>query len=164
MPNHPPSISDAIRSLSASVVALGRTRLELFGIELSEQKENAVRIGVLAAIGLLCLAMAAAVFTAFIAVLFWETDYRELAVGLLAAAWLLAGVLCLLTVSRRLKNAKHPFSLTLAELERDLDVLTSPLADPDATALQRHRVRTSTTSTTVGASGTYNPIDPGNPT
>lgn len=164
MPNHPPSISDAIRSLSASVVALGRTRLELFGIELSEQKENAVRIGVLAAIGLLCLAMAAAVFTAFIAVLFWETDYRELAVGLLAAAWLLAGVLCLLTVSRRLKDAKHPFSLTLAELERDLDVLTSPLADPDATALQRHRVRTSTTNTTVGASGTYNPIDPGNPT
>nr|MBF0685735.1 phage holin family protein [Pseudomonas sp.] len=67
MPNQPPSLSHAIRSLSASVVALGRTRLELFGIELSEQKENAVRIGVLAAIGLLCLAMAAAVFTAFIA-------------------------------------------------------------------------------------------------
>jgi uncharacterized membrane protein YqjE len=164
MPNHPPSLSDAIRSLSASVVALGRTRLELFGIELSEQKENAVRIGVLAAIGLLCLAMAAAVFTAFIAVLFWETDYRELAVGLLAAAWLLAGVLCLLTVSRRLKDAKHPFSLTLAELERDLDVLTSPLADPDSTVLQRHRVRTSTATTTTGASGTYNPTDPGNPT
>jgi len=162
MPNHPPSISDAIRSLSASVVALGRTRLELFGIELSEQKENAVRIGVLAAIGLLCLTMAAAVFTAFIAVLFWETDYRELAVGLLAAAWLVAGVLCLLTVSRRMKNAKHPFSLTLAELERDLEVLTSPLSDPDATAMERHRVRTSTTAT--GASGTYNPIDPGNPT
>ncbi len=159
MANPSPSISEAIRLLSASVVALGRTRLELFGIEFAEQKENAVRISVLAAVGLLCLTMAAAVFTAFVAVLFWDTSHRLLAVGLLGVGWLLAGVLCLLSVSRSFKRAKHPFSLTLAELERDVEVLSSPLADPAAMPPSRYNVRTGT-----AASGVYNPNDPRNPT
>lgn len=158
MPNHPPpSISHALRSLSASIVALGRTRLELFGIEFAEQKENAVRIGVLAAVGLLCLAMAAAVLTAFVAVIFWETEYRLHAVGLLGLGWLLAGVFCLLSVSRSFRRARHPFSLTLAELERDLDILNSPLADPKAGFPARSAAPGS------AAAGAYNPHDPGNP-
>ncbi len=135
-----PTITAALRSLSASVVAVGRTRLELFGIEFAEQKSNAMRAGILAAVGLLCLAMAAAVFTAFIAVLFWDTEHRLLVVGLLALAWLLGGLVCLWMVMRSVQNAKHPFSLTLAELERDYEVLTSPLADPDSTVAERRAV------------------------
>lgn len=118
-----------------------------------------VRAGVLAAVGLLCLAMAAAVFTAFIAVAFWDTPYRLLAVGLVGLAWLLGGLVCLWRVSRNLKEARNPFALTLAELERDYEVLTSPLADPDATPAARRAVRTRS----AGASGAYNPSDPGNP-
>ena len=159
MANQSPSIPEAIRELSASVVALGRTRLELFGIEFAEQKENAVRVSVLAAIGLACLAMAAAVFTAFVAVVFWETSYRLLAVGLLGLGWLLAGVLCLWSVSRSFKRAKHPFQLTLAELERDAEVLSSPLSDPHAVPPSRYNARMG-----AAASGAYNPSDPGNPT
>lgn len=135
-----PTISAALRSLSASVLAVGRTRLELFGIEFAEQKSNAMRAGILAAVGLLCLAMAAAVFTAFIAVIFWDTEHRLLVVGLLGLAWLLGGIVCLAMVMRSLRQAQHPFSLTLAELERDYDVLTSPLADPDSTRAERQAV------------------------
>lgn len=140
MAQQPPTISAALRSLSASVLAVGRTRLELFGIEFAEQKSNAMRAGILAAVGVLCLAMAAAVFTAFIAVIFWDTEHRLLVVGLLGLAWLLGGVICLLMVMRSARRAKHPFSLTLAELERDYDVLTSPLADPDSTRAERQAV------------------------
>jgi len=156
-----PSIPDALRALFASVVALGRTRLELFGIEFAEQKANALRISVLAAIGLVCLAMAAMVFTAFVAVMFWDTEYRLLAVGLTGLVWLLAGVFCLVAASRHVKHAKHPFAMTLAELERDYDVLTSPMADPSAAPVQRQGVRTSTSPDPAPAA--VNPVDPGNP-
>lgn len=159
MRSRPQSISESLRELVASVVAIGRTRVELFSIEFAEQKENVVRAGVLAAVGLLCLAMAAAVFTAFIIVAFWDTPYRLLAVGLVGLAWLLGGLVCLWRVVRNLREAKHPFVLTLAELERDYEVLTSPLADPDATPAAKRAVRTRS----AGASGAYNPADPGNP-
>ena len=132
MTNPSPSIPDAIRALSASLLQLGRTRLELFGIEFAEQKENAVRAGVLAAVGLLCLAMAAAVFSAFVIVVFWDSPYRLLAVGLLGLAWLLAGLLCLWLVMRNLRRAQRPFALTLAELERDLQALASRADAGDA--------------------------------
>lgn len=159
MRNRSQSLTEILRDLTASVVAIGRTRVELFSIEFAEQKENMVRAGILAAVGLLCLAMAAAVFTAFIAVAFWDTPYRLWAVGLLGLAWLLGGLLCLWRVASNLRQAKHPFALTLAELERDYEVLTSPMADPDATPAARRAVRTRA----AGASGAYNPSDPGSP-
>lgn len=153
-----PSVSEALRALVATMVATGKTRLELFGIELAEQKSNAVKMGVGAAVGLLCLAMAAAVFTALIAAAFWYTDYRLLAIALLGVAWLLAGLLALYMVWRALQQAKHPFSMTLAELERDYDVLSSPLAEADSASQRRRRVQVR-----GGASGAYNPVDPGEP-
>lgn len=158
----PPSIATALRSLSASLVAVGRTRLELFGVEFSEQKANAMRAGILAAVGLLCIAMAAAVLTAFVAVIFWETEYRLLAVGLLGLAWLIAGGLCLWSVMRSVENVKHPFALTLAELERDYEVLTSPLADPNATTAEKRAVVTRNTAASTAPDA---PTDePGSPT
>src|SRR5690606_30582116 len=117
-------------------------RLELFSLEFAEQKSNALKAGILAAVGLLCLAMAAAVFSAFVIVMFWETEHRLLAVGLVGLAWLIAGGICLYLVQRNVNRAKHPFELTLAELERDYEVLTSPLADPDATPAERRAVAT----------------------
>lgn len=159
MTHKPPSLSEVIRSLTASVVTLGRTRLELFGIELAEQKENALRMGIMAALGMLCLVMAAFVLTAFVAVLFWDTDHRLLAVGLLGLGWLLLGLLCLLSVMRSVRRAKHPFSLTLAELERDAEALRSPLADPRAVSPSSYHAGAGR-----AASGAYNPTDPGNPT
>ncbi|GAA5233860.1 hypothetical protein FOZ76_06780 [Verticiella sediminum] len=142
MAYEPQSLISALRALAASVLAVGRTRLELFSLEFAEQKSNALKAGIFAAVGLLCLAMGAAVFTAFVAVLFWDTPHRVLVIGLLALAWVLAGAICLFMVQRSLKQAKSPFALTLAELERDYDVLTSPLADPDATATEKRAVVT----------------------
>ncbi len=152
-----PSIPEALRALFAAVVAAGRSRLELFGIELAEQKSNAIKMGIGAAAGLLCLAMAAAVFTALIAAAFWYTEYRLLAIALVGLAWLIAGLLCLYVVARAARKAQHPFALTLAELERDVEVLSSPLAEPTAPT------RRPTRPVRGGASGAYNPVDPGDP-
>lgn len=140
------SISESLRELAASLVAIGRTRLELFSIELDEQKDALVKAGILGAVALLCVVMAAAVFTAFIAVIFWDTPYRLLAVGLLGLAWLVAGLLCVWAMLRSLRSVRSPFAQTLAELERDYEVLTSPLADPDATQAERRAVRTRSAS------------------
>ncbi len=152
-----PSIPEALRALSAAIVATARTRLELFGIELAELKANAVRMGITAALGLLCVAMAAAVFTALIAAVFWDTEHRLLAIGLLGLAWLVAGLLCLWCVARTARRARHPFVLTIAELERDIEVLSSPLAEPQSGGRRSYAPARS------AASGAYNPVDPGDP-
>lgn len=109
-------------NLAATVgdlLAILRTRLEIFSAELNEEKSRAMLLVGMAMAGMLFLTLALLVFTLWIAALFWPTDYRYWALGGLALIYALAGLIILLMVRHRLTNDPPSFEVTIEELERD---------------------------------------------
>ena len=72
---------------------------------------------------LLFLTLAVLVFTVTVAVLFWPTEDRYLALGLLAAFYGIVGIGLLLAVRHALVYGAPPFAATLEELGRDAELL-----------------------------------------
>ena len=115
-------LQDALSRLSASVVALVRTRAEIAALDFDEAgKQTKSRVALLV-VGLLCLAVGALAATAFVIVCFWDTHRLE-AIGVVTIAYLLAGALSLWRFNVRQRTDPKPFAATLAELERDVEWL-----------------------------------------
>ena len=113
------TIRASLAATAGDVVAILRTRLEIFGAELSEEKSRAMVLVGMALAGMFFLALALLVFTLWIAVLFWPTEYRYWALAGLALIYALAGLVLLLVVRHRLMNDPPAFEVTVEELGRD---------------------------------------------
>jgi len=113
----------AVRSLAATLVAAGRTRFELFGIEFAEQKQWLSRLVLAVAVAAVCLGMTLLVATGWVIAAFWDTPHRLLAFGLVTLFWLLLGAFALWRAWNAFHTAPAPFEATLAELERDVQAL-----------------------------------------
>jgi len=110
------------QALLAGVLALARTRLELFGTELQEELTR-LFFTLIGAMAVLLLAALGVAFAAFGAVLSLAAENRALAAVAVAIAFL-AGAFAAAWSMRRLTGAKPPiFAASLAELERDRDAL-----------------------------------------
>ena len=101
-----------------------RTRIALFGIELSIETSR-----LLGLLGLFCATLvfgllAALVFSLWIVAFFWDTPHRMLSIGLLGGAYALASIVFLTILGQRLKNGTMPFQASLQELERDAHMFT----------------------------------------
>ncbi len=118
-----PTLAQAVRGLAATLVAAGRTRLELFSIELAEQKALAAQVLALTIAVGLALAMVLLVGTGWVLAVFWYTEYRLAAFGWVTLFWLVLGLLALWRVCVLVREASPPFELTLAELARDAQAL-----------------------------------------
>jgi uncharacterized membrane protein YqjE len=119
------TIRGALGGAAGDLVAMLRTRLEIFSLELAEEKS---RVMFLAGVGLaagLCLFLALLVFSLFIAALFWDTPYRLLAIGLTAAVYGVAAVVLARLLVHRLREDGVPFAVTVEELGRDAALFTS---------------------------------------
>ncbi len=119
-----PGLFASLRALLASTLDLARTRLELLGIELEEEKLRILSLlgyGV-AALLLLC---AGSVFLAiFLTVLFWD-GYRLLALGLFTTLFLVTGGVALALAVNHGRAGSRLFSTSLAEMEKDRVALGS---------------------------------------
>ena len=113
------SIGDVVSTLGCIL----RTRLELFSLEAAGQRVHLTRCLALVLVGGLLLTLALLVFTLTIALLFWQTDYRYWALGLLTAAYAISGACILLHVRKSFLEQPAPFSATLEELRQDLALL-----------------------------------------
>jgi len=113
------TIRASLAATAGDVVAMLRTRLEIFSAELSEEKSRAMVLVGMALAGMFFLALSLLVFTLWIAVLFWPTEYRYWALAGLAVIYALAGLVLLLVVRHRLMNDPPAFELTVEELGRD---------------------------------------------
>lgn len=113
------TIRSSLASTAGDLVAILRTRLEIFSAELSEEKSRAMMLVGMALAGMFFLALALLVFSLWIAALFWSTEYRYWALAGLALIYCLVGLILLLCVRHRLMNDPPPFELTVEELERD---------------------------------------------
>ena len=108
----------SLRGVLATLLATGRTRLELLQVELEEEKLRLAGIGVLAVAAVFFLALAILVLTFFVILLFWDT-HRVMATGLIALVYLIAGLCCALAARSRAKSKSTLFAASLAQLDAD---------------------------------------------
>lgn len=113
----------SVFGVASSVVGLLRTRLELLALEAADEKARLLKLLGMAFAALLFLTLAVLVFTVTVAVAFWPTEDRYLALGLLAGFYGLVGVILLAMVRHGLVYGAPPFAATLEELGRDAELL-----------------------------------------
>lgn len=125
------ALRHSVGELADTLMSAVRTRLELFALEASEQKTRLIKVLGMAFAALLFLTLALLVFSIAVALYFWPTEQRYLALSLLALLYGLVGLGLLLAVRRSLVFEPMPFAATLDELRRDV-ALFDRLRDPES--------------------------------
>lgn len=111
----------AFRKLLATLVASGRTRLELLTVELEEEKLRLVDLFASAFAALFVFALGIVLTIAFLAMAFWEQ--RLVVFGGAAGFMLLAGVILVWRIRRLTSKPSRLFRSSMAELDKDLAAL-----------------------------------------
>ena len=114
----PPGLAGSLSRLGRSALALLRTRLEILGTEIEEERIRFAALALAVAAIAFCLQMAVLLFVAFLVVLLWET-HRLASLGTFAAFFLVAGVVGILVLTRRLARRPKLFASSLGELMKD---------------------------------------------
>lgn len=111
-------VSGPVRRLAASLLALGRIRLELLAIEVQEEKDRIASLLVWAVVTAL-LAGFGLVFAALFAIVaLWDT-HRLAALGAAAALFIGLAVLGVLRMKRLAGRRSTLFQSSIAELRQD---------------------------------------------
>jgi uncharacterized membrane protein YqjE len=118
-------VLDSVRRMASSLLALIHTRVELFAVELQEEKLRAISF-----LGWLIVALALVVAgilmaIGLIGVFLWQsTGYIGVVALILVTLGSAAGLLWMLR--RRILRGPDPFSSSIAEIGKDLDILRPP--------------------------------------
>ena len=120
--NAGPGGSGPVHGLGSSVLGLLRTRLELFALELQEEKLRAARLLVWAAVVLALVVAAVLLLVGTLALFLWRAAGYAGLIGLTALV-LAAAVALYLAGRRRILGAPAPFSATAAEFHKDMECL-----------------------------------------
>ncbi len=113
---------DSLRRTSESLLALIRSRFELFAVELREEKLRLINLLLWLGIAMTLGAAGLLVGMGALAVWLWNSaGYAGLIVLALATLALAAGIL--LDVRRRIKRSPPPFAGTVAEFRKDSECL-----------------------------------------
>ena len=112
------SLFATLKSLSATLLAIGQTRLELLGNELEAQKLHVLRLLLMAQAMLFCAALAVLLLVALVALVWW--DQRVGVVAGFAALFVAAAVFLYRAVQRAMNTPEPAFGATLAELREDV--------------------------------------------
>lgn len=132
IPGHQSSLFSALKNLAATLLASGKTRLELLGNELEEEKLRLFRL-FLMALGLaFCLSASLLVFILFLTAAFWES--RVLILGVFCAVLLIASARLALGLKRAVQRPRRMFDASLSELEEDVRQLRAAMEQQDAPA------------------------------
>jgi uncharacterized membrane protein YqjE len=109
---------DTIRRMLDSALALVQNRLQLFAVELQEEKvrlfDLLLRLAAVAVLGLLALIAA----TATIVVWLWDTS-PTLVLAVITLIYAVAAALIWAGVRKRLRDGPTPFADTLGEFKKD---------------------------------------------
>lgn len=125
------ALRQSVGDLACTLLSIVRTRIELFSLEASEQKSRLIALLGMAFGALLFLTLALLVFSIAVALYFWPTDQRYVALGVLALIYGLVGAGLFLAIRRQLLFSPMPFAATVEELRRDL-ALAERLREPSS--------------------------------
>lgn len=119
----------ALKNSAATLLASGKTRLELLANEVEEEKLRAAQMLAMALGAAFCLSLGVLVLILLLTVLFWES--RAFVLGASSAVLLAIGFYCLAGFQRARQRPERMFAASIAELEEDLRQLKATL-DHDA--------------------------------
>jgi len=114
----PPGLVDSLSRLGRTALGVLRTRLEILGTEIEEERIRFARLALAVAAIAFCLQMAVLLFVIFLVVFFWDT-HRLVTLGAFAAFFLAAGVVGILVLKRRLARRPKMFASSLGEFLKD---------------------------------------------
>ncbi|SDY96545.1 phage holin family protein [Pseudomonas sp. NFIX28] len=110
------------RRLGAAFLGLLHSHVELFGIELQEQKARTVSLLLFAGLTLVFALLLLVGLSTMVLILFWDT-YRLAAIIGLCIFYALAALFCALRLKAAVFDESSPFHATLEELSNDRERL-----------------------------------------
>lgn len=119
------ALRQSVGELGATLISIVRTRLELISLEAAGQKSHLIRLAGLGFGALLFLTLAVLVFSIAVALYFWSSDYRYTALFVLALIYAILGLGLVVGLRHVLASEPAPFSATLEELQRDIELVES---------------------------------------
>jgi uncharacterized membrane protein YqjE len=119
----PNGLFSALRSIAATLLASGKTRLELLSDEIEAGKLRAVELLFATLAVFFCFSVGIVLAVALLVASFWEQRLAILAVCALAF-FALGGVL-LARMRRESRRSERIFAASVAEMEEDLRQLTA---------------------------------------
>ena len=108
----------ATRNSAATLLAIGRTRLELLGNDLKEEKLRAVRVLLLSQVLAFSLMVGTILAITLLVVVFW--DNRVLLLSSFTVISLASGGIAYAALRRALRTDHQPLAASVAELAEDL--------------------------------------------
>jgi len=114
---------ESLKALSASLVSIAHTRLELLSTDIAEEREHVISLLVMGLLALFCLGVGIVLLAILIAVAFWES-HRLMALGGLAGFFLAAGAGVAWLAMHKARTRPRLFAASLAELSKDRQHLT----------------------------------------
>ena len=113
-----PGLVDSLSRLGRTALGMLRTRLEILGTEIEEERIRFAQLALAVAAIAFCLQMAVLLFVVFLVVFLWDT-HRLATLGAFAAFFLAAGIVGVLVLKRRLARRPKMFASSLGELAKD---------------------------------------------
>jgi uncharacterized membrane protein YqjE len=118
----PPGLLGSLARFGRTAIGLLRTRLEILGTELEEERIRFAQLALAVFAIAFCVQMAVLLFVLLMVVLLWES-HRLVTLGVFAAGFLVAGIGLVLLLRHRLQTRPKMFAATLGELGKDEDRL-----------------------------------------
>lgn len=115
----------ALKGIAATLLASGKTRLELLGNEIEEEKLRAMQLLLMAQGMVFCFGVGVILAVALISSLFW--DNRLLVLGVFALLFLVAGGFFYSRFKNATQRPDRAFAASLAELQEDLRQLKAAM-------------------------------------
>src|SRR5204863_9503319 len=82
---------ESLKELGRTAVDIVHTRFDLLVTEIAEEQGRIAELLLYAALALLCVFLAVVIVAVFVVASLWDTEYRVLATGIIAAAPLVSG-------------------------------------------------------------------------
>ncbi len=120
--DHDSGWTAAARRVAANTVGAVQNRLELFALEVREEKNQAVNVLIWVCVTVLCGLMALVAFTAMV-ILFVPEDKRAWAAGAFLILYLGLAVFAFLKARAQMSDETPPFSATIDEFRKDQEWL-----------------------------------------
>lgn len=121
-PNRSSGLLESIKNLSATLLAIGQTRLQLLSNDLEEERAWLTSMLAWTLIAFFCASLALILATLLIVIMFWDT-YRLTALGIMTGIFMLGAGYAWRVVCNMARSKPRLFSASIAELSKDREHL-----------------------------------------
>lgn len=108
----------SLKALSANLLGIVQTRLELLSTDIAEERERIVTLLVLALAALFSIGVGVVLLAILVVVALWESN-RLFALGGMIVFFLMTGAIIGWVVLSRLRRSPRPFDASISELAKD---------------------------------------------